>query len=81
MSVTAPVAPHAAPTQPLLKVEGLKKYFRVRKALLRNPRFPEAAAVRLVGLLSRQDLEELAQDPKLPLRVLAALHRRLRPRS
>lgn len=53
---------------------------RVRKALLRNPRFPEAAAVRLVGLLPRQDLEEMAVDPKLPIRVLAALHRRLRPR-
>ena len=43
MSVTAPVAPHAAPTQPLLKVEGLKKYFRVRKALLsRNAQFVQA---------------------------------------
>ncbi len=43
MSVTAPVASHSPQTQPLLKVEGLKKYFRVRKALLsRNAQFVQA---------------------------------------
>jgi len=34
MSVTSPAAPVSAQAQPLLKVEGLKKHFRVRKALL-----------------------------------------------
>lgn len=54
---------------------------RVRRALLRNPNLPEAAAVRLVGLLNRVEQRELARDPKLPLRVTAALIRRLKPHA
>lgn len=50
---------------------------RVRRALLRNPNLPEAHAVRLVGLLNRQELRELARDPALPARVTTALRRRL----
>ncbi|PRP90357.1 hypothetical protein ENSA5_65540 [Enhygromyxa salina] len=50
---------------------------RVRRALLRNPQLPEAAALRLVGLLNRVELRELGRDHKLPPRVLAAIHRRL----
>jgi len=36
--------------------------------------------LRLIGLLNRQDLRELARDPHAPLRVVAALQRRLKPR-
>jgi hypothetical protein len=50
---------------------------RVRRALLRNPNFPEAAAVRLVGLLNRPELRELARDHKLPASVASAIHRRM----
>lgn len=49
---------------------------RVRRALLRNPNLPEAAAVRLVGLLNRTDLSELAHDHTLPPRVTQAIRRR-----
>lgn len=52
---------------------------RIRRALLLNRNLPEAAALRLIGLLNRQDLRELARDPHIPLRVAAALHRRLTP--
>jgi hypothetical protein len=51
---------------------------RVRWALVRNPRLPEASALRLVGLLNEAQLRELARDPHLPLRLFAALQRRLR---
>lgn len=54
---------------------------RVRRALLRNPRLPVATALRLVGLLNRCDLEEIAHDPHLPDRLVAAVRRRLRPPS
>lgn len=54
---------------------------RVRFALLRNRLLPEADSLRLVGLLNRQELRELRADPHLPLRVVAALHRRLAPTS
>jgi hypothetical protein len=50
---------------------------RVRRALLRNPNLPEAAAVRLVGLLNRTDLAELDRDHTLPSSVARAIHRRL----
>ncbi len=50
---------------------------RVRRALMRNPNLPEAAAVRLVGLLNRPELRELARDPSLPHSVSAAIRRRL----
>ncbi len=50
---------------------------RVRRALLRNPNLPEAAAVRLVGLLNRPELRELGRDHTLPLSVSTAIHRRL----
>lgn len=53
----------------------------VRRALLRNPRFAEASALRLVGLLNRPELLELKNDTLLPRRVLGAIRRRLRPRS
>ncbi len=53
---------------------------RVRRSLLLNRNLPEAAALRLIGLLNRQDLRELARDPHMPLRVVAALQRRLKPR-
>jgi oligopeptide transport system ATP-binding protein len=43
MSVISPSAAASAQTQPLLKVEGLKKHFRVRKALLsRNAQYVQA---------------------------------------
>lgn len=51
---------------------------RIRWALVRNPRLPEASALRLVGLLNEVELRELATDPHLPLRLCAALQRRLR---
>jgi hypothetical protein len=50
---------------------------RVRRALLRNPNLPEAAAVRLVGLLNRTDLRELDRDHTLPDSVAQAIRRRL----
>ena len=49
----------------------------VRRALLRNPNLPEAAAVRLVGLLNRPELRELDRDHTLPDSVSTAIHRRL----
>ncbi len=52
---------------------------RVRRALVRNPRLPQATALRLVGLLNRCELEEIARDPHLPPRLRAAVRRRLRP--
>jgi hypothetical protein len=51
---------------------------RIRRALVRNPRLPEASALRLIGLLNRAELRELASDPRLPGRVRAAVQRRLR---
>ncbi len=54
---------------------------RIRRALLLNPRIPEAVAVRLVGLLPSQEVAELSRDPQLPLRVIGALRRRLSLRS
>ena len=52
---------------------------RVRRALIRNPRLPLATALRLVGLLNRREIEEIARDPHLPPRLSQALRRRLRP--
>lgn len=52
---------------------------RVRRALIRNPGMPVPDALRLVGLLNQVELRELAADPSLPLRLLAAVQRRLRP--
>jgi hypothetical protein len=55
---------------------------RVRRALLRNPRIPVALALRLVGLLNMRELRDLSSDgERLPLPVLAAVRRRLKPRS
>ena len=51
---------------------------RVRRALVRNPKLPVASALRLVGLLNRAEIEDIAQDHRLPSRLLAALQRRLR---
>jgi hypothetical protein len=53
---------------------------RVRRALIRNRVLPEGDALRLIGLLNRQELRELLHDPHVPLRVVAAIHRRLLPR-
>ncbi len=53
---------------------------RVRLALVRNPNLPVATAVRLLGLLRRTDLVELARDPSLPAPVAEAVRRRLAPR-
>lgn len=50
---------------------------RVRQALMRNPKLPEAMALRLVGLCNRTQLRVLAQDPALPDSVVAAVRRRL----
>ncbi len=50
---------------------------RVRLALVRNPKLPEAMALRLVGLCNRTELRDLAQDPKLAESILAAVRRRL----
>jgi hypothetical protein len=50
---------------------------RVRRALLRNPNLPEAAALRLVGLLNRAELRELGRDHKLPASIGSAIRRRL----
>ena len=52
---------------------------RIRRALVRNPKLPLATALRLVGLLNRVEVKEIASDPHLPPRLAAALHRRLRP--
>jgi hypothetical protein len=52
---------------------------RVRRALIRNPRLPLPSALPLVGLLNQTELRELASDPSLPLQLVAALRRRLRP--
>jgi hypothetical protein len=52
---------------------------RVRRALVRNPKLPQATALRLLGLLNRRELEEIARDPHLPPRLAAAVRRRLRP--
>lgn len=52
---------------------------RVRRTLLRNRNLPEGDALRLIGLLNRRELKELVTDPHLPLRVVAAMHRRLQP--
>ncbi len=54
---------------------------RVRRALIRNPRLPVSTALRLVGLLNRTELREIASDPHLPLRLFAAIQRRLAPVS
>ncbi len=52
---------------------------RVRMALVRNPNLPVPTAVRLLGLLRRTDLRQLARDPKLPPAVAEAVRRRLTP--
>lgn len=52
---------------------------RIRRALVRNPQLPLATALRLLGLLNRRELRELAQEPHLPMRLAHALERRLRP--
>lgn len=54
---------------------------RIRMALIRNPALPTATSLRLLGLLNRADLRELARDPSLPKAVQASLARRLRPVS
>lgn len=50
---------------------------RVRRALLRNPKLPEADGLRLIGLLNRAELRELASDHRLAASVSLAIRRRL----
>lgn len=50
---------------------------RVRRALLHNPNLPEAHALRLVGLLNRSELRELACDHRMSSNVDVAVRRRL----
>ena len=52
---------------------------RVRRALVGNPRFPLASALRLVGLLSESELRDVGLDPNLLPELRAAIDRRLRP--
>lgn len=52
---------------------------RVRMALVRNPSMPVSTALRLVGLLNRAEIRELAKDHRLPPSLRAAVQRRLRP--
>lgn len=54
---------------------------RVRRALVQNPRLPVPTALRLLGLLNRRELAEVAKRPRLPPPLSAAIARRLRPRS
>jgi len=49
----------------------------VLMALAANPRTPVAAALRLLGRLSRRDLTRLAKDPKVPKIVRVGAERRL----
>lgn len=50
---------------------------RVRQALLRNPRLPEAIGLRLVGLCNRTELRVLESDPALADAIVEAVRRRL----
>ncbi len=52
---------------------------RVRTALLRNPGLPKPTALGLVGLLSRAQLAEFVNDPKIAQDVRDAIERRLHP--
>lgn len=54
---------------------------RIRLSLLRNPRLPQATALRLVGLVDAAALRELRNDPILPRAVRDAIARRLAPRA
>jgi hypothetical protein len=49
----------------------------VRLALVRHPRTPSAAALRLAGALSVRDLEALVRDPSTPRLVRVAAERRV----
>lgn len=49
----------------------------VRTALLRNPRTPVAAALRLVASLTRRQLRDVADDPRMPAIVRIGAERRL----
>lgn len=50
---------------------------RVRQALLRNPKLPEAIGLRLVGLCNRTELRVLESDPALATSIVVAVRRRL----
>jgi hypothetical protein len=63
----------------VLQAERWGRRPRIRRALVRNPNLPLATALRLVGLLNRAELRELAADPSLPEALQNALGRRLRP--
>jgi hypothetical protein len=51
--------------------------YAVRLSLIRNPRTPVAAALRLIGRLPRQDLLRLARDGQVPKIVRVGADRRL----
>lgn len=53
----------------------------IRRALVFNPQLPLPTALRLLGLLSRQDLQAMTRRPGLPVPLSEALRRRLRPPS
>jgi hypothetical protein len=63
----------------VLQAERWGRRPRIRRSLVRNPNLPLATALRLVGLLNRAEIRELASDPSLPDSLLHALGRRLRP--
>jgi hypothetical protein len=63
----------------VLQAERWGRRPRIRRALVRNPNLPLATALRLVGLLNRTEMRELAADPSLPDPLQQALGRRLRP--
>lgn len=65
----------------VLKADRWATNSRIRMALLRNPNLPMASALRLLGLLNRVELRELARDPSLSTPIQVALARRLRPPS
>lgn len=72
-------ASSAAVLELVLRSRRFGTHPRLRRALVRNPKLPLATALRLVGLLNRQELREIARDPHLPPRLAAAVERRLRP--
>jgi hypothetical protein len=53
----------------------------VRQALIRNPRTPVPVALRMIGGLTRRDLQELIRDAEVPKIVRVGAERRLEGRD
>lgn len=53
----------------------------IRRALAFNPKLALPLALRLLGLLSRQELQAMRHHPGLPEPLVAAIRRRMRPPS